>query len=155
MLSHDAKRKGQRPEPAAPDVPLVCGETGWLPFAGSSGSPFHTPLIKNNTLTAHTDNNVPTVTGINADANAHHSIIVNSRRLRSSANIMHPAKQTAGVTTTVNIQNIGVADQSTCNPLVAKYSQAAASHRPEQTISATESAAREISWRRTSCVVLI
>ena len=111
--------------------------------------------MKNNTLTAHTDNNVPTVTGMNADANAHHSIIVNTRRLRSSANMMHPAKQTAGATTTINIQNIGVADQSIFNPVVAKYSQAAASHRPEQTITETESAAREMSWRGTSRVVLI
>lgn len=113
-----------------------------LPCTTGSGSTY-APHIESNTLTAQTDNKVPKVTGRNAAANAHHSTSVNLRSFRCSAKIMQPAKQIVGVTTTVSIQNKGVADQSTLNPLVAKYSQAAASHIPEQTINATETAARE------------
>ena len=77
------------------------------------------PLIINNTLTVQNDNNVPTVTGINIAITAHHSISVNRECLRVSTKIMPPAKQMAGVTTTVSIHNKGVEDQSLFKPLVA------------------------------------
>ena len=78
----------------------------------------HSPLIPNKTFTAHTDNKVPTVTGNNIAANAHHSITVNRDCFRASNRIMPPAKQTAGVTITASIHNKGVADQSLPKPLV-------------------------------------
>ncbi len=76
------------------------------------------PLIPNNTLTANTDNKVPTVTGRNMAAKAHHSITVNRECFRASNKIMPPAKQTAGVAITASIHNKGVADQSPRKPLV-------------------------------------
>lgn len=113
---------------------------GWLQHVVR---PIYMPLISSNTLTAHTDKRVPRVTGRNAAASAHHCIKASGCRFRCSTRIMLPAKQRAGVATTISIHNKGVADQSIFNPLVAKYSQAATNQSPEQRINATESAALE------------
>jgi hypothetical protein len=115
----------------------------------------HTPLIWNNALTAQTDNRVPSVTGRKAAINAHNSIRRSGRCLRWSTKTMLPAKQIAGVITTVSIQGKGVADQSALNPLDALYSQAATNHSPEQMRSAIEIADVETRCREKLCEVLI
>ena len=81
--------------------------------------PIHALAMENSTLTIHTDNRLPRVTGRNAAPNAHSSIRVGSRRRRQSSKMMQPPKQIAGVTTAAKVQGKGVADQSSRRPLVA------------------------------------
>jgi len=77
------------------------------------------PTIKNSTFTDHNASAVPTVTGSVAAANAHQPSGESSERLRASTRINPMAKQMAGLTITVSIQNKGVADQLGLNPVVA------------------------------------
>ena len=98
------------------------------------------PTIENSTLTDHNARAVPMVTGSDAAANAHQPIGVSFERLRASTRINPMAKQIAGLTITVSIQNKGVADQFDLNPVVAQYSMAPTSQRVEVTRSAIGSA---------------